>query len=146
MCHFSKLAIVLVFKYQKMGTRTPNQKKGNHFLMPTSPQNGGLHVALCIFGLFLVPNNQFLYYSHTFFLSHGSYSRMKPPIKPILKNDTFLGKNSIYHLLNKKIKNTISFCLTRYGLRKPLTGCCHPKPRPPSPSVLGDISLFLYRK
>ena len=56
------------------------------------------------------------------------------------------GKNSIYHLLNKKIKNTISFCLTRYGLRKPLTGCCHPKPRPPTPSVLDDILLFLYRK
>ena len=30
-------------------------------------------------------------------------------------------------MLNKKIKNTISFCLTRYGLRKPLTRCCHPK-------------------
>ena len=48
--------------------------------------------------------------------------------------------------LTKILENMLRFCLTRIGLRKQLTQCCHPKPRPPSPSILGDISLFLYRK
>ena len=48
--------------------------------------------------------------------------------------------------LTKILENMLRFCLTRIGLRKRLTRCCHPKPRPPSPSVLGDISLFLYQK
>ena len=41
--------------------------------------------------------------------------------------------------LTKILENMLRFCLTRIGLRKRLTRCCHPKPRPPSPSVLGDI-------
>ena len=35
---------VPVFNCQKMALRMPKQKNGDHFLMPTSPQNGGLHV------------------------------------------------------------------------------------------------------
>ena len=38
------LAKVPVFKCQKMGLLLPKQKDGDHFLMPTSPQNGELPV------------------------------------------------------------------------------------------------------
>ena len=35
---------VPVFMWQKMALRVPKQKNGDHFLVPTSPKNGGLHV------------------------------------------------------------------------------------------------------
>ena len=33
-----------VFKCQKMALRVPNKKNGDHFLSPTTPQNGVRHV------------------------------------------------------------------------------------------------------
>ena len=72
----------------------------------------------------------------------------KPHMSPAVMPPGFtkLGKNLIYHLLNKNFRNMLSFCLIRKGLTKRLTCCYHPKPRPPSPTVSDDISLFLYRK
>ena len=50
------LANVPVFKWQKMALWVPKQKNGDHFSMPTSPQNGREHVCfkhLALLGGFL---------------------------------------------------------------------------------------------
>ena len=39
------LAKVPVLKCQKMALRAPKQKNGDHFLTPTTPQNGVEHVS-----------------------------------------------------------------------------------------------------
>ena len=38
------MAKVPVFRCQKMALRAPKQKNGDHFLTPTTPQNGVEHV------------------------------------------------------------------------------------------------------
>ena len=92
-----------------------------------------------------VAETSLLLYSMSMFAQ--KYQTKKPQLQPRFECAVpIVGKNTIYHLLNKNIKNKLRFCLTRKGLTKWLTRCCHPKPRPPSPSVSGDISLFLYRK
>ena len=45
-------AKVPVFTCKKMALRMPYQKNGDHFIMPTSPQNGDLHV--CFINLALL--------------------------------------------------------------------------------------------
>ena len=42
---------VPVFTWKKMALRVPEQKKRDHFLMPTSPQNGVEHVCFMRFAL-----------------------------------------------------------------------------------------------
>ena len=51
----SFFAKVPVFKCQKMALRVPKQKNGDHFFMPTSPENGVEHdcfVRLALLGGF----------------------------------------------------------------------------------------------